>query len=81
MRSGSSVHASALTSGVIPDRSRARGEMSRVTRAGGTVAAAVWDDGEGMAMLRVFWDEAVALDPFVDPSPSSPDAWPPRCCR
>ena len=30
---------------------------------GGTVAAAVWDYGDGMQMLRMFWDEAVALNP------------------
>ena len=35
----------------------------RVTRPGGVVAAAVWDYGDGMRMLRVFWDEAIALDP------------------
>jgi SAM-dependent methyltransferase len=29
----------------------------------GVVAAYVWDYGEGMAMLRRFWDTAVALDP------------------
>jgi hypothetical protein len=33
-----------------------------VTRQGGTIAAAVWDYGQGMEMLRVFWDEAVAAD-------------------
>jgi SAM-dependent methyltransferase len=47
----------------IPDRAAAVREMARVTRPGGVVAAAVWDYGEGMEMLRVFWDEAVALDP------------------
>jgi hypothetical protein len=36
-----------------------------VTRPGGVIAAAVWDYGDGMEMLRVFWDEAVALDPAV----------------
>jgi len=35
--------------------------MIRVTRSGGTIGAAVWDYGEGMEMLRAFWDEAVAL--------------------
>jgi SAM-dependent methyltransferase len=39
------------------------GEMRRVTRPGGTVAAAVWDYAEGMTLLRRFWDAAVALDP------------------
>jgi len=47
----------------IPDARKALGEMRRVTKPKGTVAAAVWDYGEGMGMLRVFWDEAVALQP------------------
>jgi SAM-dependent methyltransferase len=38
-------------------------EMRRVTRPGGTVAACTWDYGDGMTMLRVFWDAAVAIDP------------------
>ena len=37
--------------------------MKRVTKPKGTVAAAVWDYGGGMEMLRAFWDEAVALTP------------------
>jgi SAM-dependent methyltransferase/L-amino acid N-acyltransferase YncA len=47
----------------IPDARKALGELLRVTRRGGTIAAAVWDYGSGMEMLRVFWNEAVALDP------------------
>jgi SAM-dependent methyltransferase len=47
----------------VPDPQKALTEMIRVTRPGGTVAAAVWDYGGGMEMLRVFWDEAIALDP------------------
>jgi ubiquinone/menaquinone biosynthesis C-methylase UbiE len=38
-------------------------EMARVTRPGGTVAAAVWDYAGEMTLLRRFWDAAVALDP------------------
>ena len=38
-------------------------EMIRVTRSNGVVAAAVWEYGDGMGMLRTFWDEAVALIP------------------
>lgn len=54
---------SLLVLNFIPDRGKALDEMVRVTRPGGIVAAAVWDYGEGMEMLRVFWDEAVALAP------------------
>ena len=56
---------SLLVMNFIPDAAKALREMVRVTRPGGTVAAAVWDYGDGMQMLRVFWDEAVALDPAV----------------
>jgi SAM-dependent methyltransferase len=42
-------------------------EMRRVTRAGGTVAAAVWDYAGEMTILRRFWDAAVALDPAAAP--------------
>ena len=38
-------------------------EMTRVTRPGGTVGAAVWDYAGDMTLLRRFWDAAVALDP------------------
>lgn len=57
---------SLLVINFIPDAAKAVDEMRRVTRRGGTVAAAVWDYGEGMEMLRVFWDEAIALDPASD---------------
>jgi SAM-dependent methyltransferase len=58
---------SLLVLNFVPDPARAASEMARVTRPGGVVAAAVWDYGEGMEMLRVFWDAAVALDPSIDP--------------
>ena len=54
---------SLLVVNFIPDVGRALSEMKRVTRAKGTIAAAVWDYGDGMEMLRVFWDEAVAVTP------------------
>ena len=38
-------------------------EMGRVTRPGGVVAAAVWDYGDGMTLLRAFWDAAAEVDP------------------
>jgi SAM-dependent methyltransferase len=57
---------SALILNFVPNPQKALTEMIRVTRPTGTVAAAVWDYGEGMEMLRIFWDEAVALDRDVD---------------
>jgi len=41
--------------------------MRRVTRAQGIVSACVWDYDAGMQMLRFFWDEAIALDPVIEP--------------
>jgi SAM-dependent methyltransferase len=54
---------SLLVVNFIPDVRKALGEMKRVTKPKGIVAAAVWDYGGNMEMLRVFWDEAVALAP------------------
>ncbi len=47
----------------VSEPSRAAAEMTRVIRPGGTVAAAVWDFGKEMEMLRAFWDAALAIDP------------------
>src|SRR5262245_38138284 len=38
-------------------------EMARVTRAGGVVAACVWDHGTGRGPLSSFWDAVNDLDP------------------
>jgi SAM-dependent methyltransferase len=53
---------SLLVLNFVPDPKRAVAEMIRATRPGGIVSSAVWDYGAGMEMLRVFWDEAIALD-------------------
>ena len=42
----------------VPDAAAAMREMIRATRPNGVVAAAIWDYGDGMEMLRVFWGEA-----------------------
>lgn len=47
----------------VPEPAAALHEMIRVTRNDGVVAAAVWDYGDGMGMLRTFWNEAVTLLP------------------
>lgn len=54
---------SLLVFNFIPDERKALHEVRRVTRPGGRIAAAVWDYGEGMRMLRIFWEAAVAVDP------------------
>lgn len=56
-----------LVMNFIPDHGKAIAEMRRVTRAQGIVSACVWDYDAGMQMLRFFWDEAVALDPAIEP--------------
>lgn len=56
-----------LVMNFIPDAPKAAAEMRRVTRPGGIMAAAVWDYGEGMTMLRTFWDAAVTLDAAAEP--------------
>lgn len=42
------------------------GEMARVTRSGGVVAACVWDHGGGHSPLSLFWEAARRLDPDVE---------------
>jgi len=54
---------SGLVLNFLPDPARGVAEMARVCRAGGTVAAYVWDYVEGMPLIRLFWDAAVAVDP------------------
>src|SRR6266545_6552936 len=47
----------------VGDPVAAAGEMARVTRPGGRVAACVWDFTGGMTMLRAYWDAAREIDP------------------
>jgi len=56
-----------LVMNFVPDHNKAVSEMRRVTRPKGVVSACVWDYNEGMQMLRYFWDEAVAVDPTIEP--------------
>jgi len=50
----------------IPHPMKALMELGRVTKPGGKLSAAVWDYGEGMQMLRMFWDAAVHVDPEAE---------------
>lgn len=54
---------SGITLNFVPQPETAVAEMRRVARPGSAVGAYVWDYADGMAMLRYFWDAAVALDP------------------
>ena len=56
-----------LVMNFVPDHNKATAEMRRVTRPQGVVSACVWDYDQGMQMLRFFWDEAIALDPAIEP--------------
>lgn len=53
---------SLLVFNFIPDPIKALREVRRVTKPGGRVSASVWDYGDGMKMLRAFWDGAVKID-------------------
>jgi SAM-dependent methyltransferase len=53
---------SGLMLNFVPQPGAVVAEMSRVVRAGGTVAVYVWDYADGMQVMRFFWDAAVALD-------------------
>lgn len=57
------VAVSGLVLNFIPDQPKAVAEMRRATRAGGTVAAYVWDYAGDMQLMRRFWDAASALNP------------------
>jgi SAM-dependent methyltransferase len=50
----------------MSDPVRGLGEMARVTRPGGVVAACVWDHAGGGGPLSTFWRAARDLDPAVD---------------
>jgi SAM-dependent methyltransferase len=54
---------SGLVINFVPDQIRAITAMRKAARAGGAVAAYVWDYAGEMQMMRRFWDAAVALNP------------------
>jgi SAM-dependent methyltransferase len=60
---GFDVIVSGLVLNFLPQPLDAVRSMRERIRRGGMLAAYVWDYAEGMQFLRIFWDEAVALDP------------------
>ncbi len=57
------VIVSGLVLNFLPEPVKALQLMKARLCPGGTLAAYVWDYAEGMQFLRIFWDEATALDP------------------
>lgn len=57
------VLVSGLVLNFVPDKERALGEMRRVVKPGGTVAAFVWDYAGEMQLIRHFWDAVGELFP------------------
>jgi SAM-dependent methyltransferase len=58
---------SGLVLNFVPDLSAGVEEMARAAKAGGIVAAYVWDYAGKMELMRYFWDAAVALKPATHP--------------
>jgi SAM-dependent methyltransferase len=56
---------SGLVLNFVPEPAHAAAELARVAAPGGIVAVYVWDYADGMAMTRLFWEAATALDPAV----------------
>jgi SAM-dependent methyltransferase len=54
---------SGLVLNFVPAPEVAVGEMARVARPGGMVAAYVWDYADNMQLIRLFWDAAITCFP------------------
>jgi SAM-dependent methyltransferase len=54
---------SGLAINFVPDAQAAVDEFARLCAPKGVVAAYVWDYADGMAMMRYFWNAAIAADP------------------
>lgn len=64
---GYDVVVSSLVLNFLPEPVQALRRMREACAVGGEVAACVWDYSDGMELLRLFWDAAVALDPRAAP--------------
>jgi SAM-dependent methyltransferase len=59
----------------IPDPPKAAREMRRVTRAGGVVATAMWDNSGGNDLNQSLWDAAIPLDPKAPQDKDRPGSY------
>jgi trans-aconitate methyltransferase len=62
---GFDVAVSGLVLNFLPDPAAAVAATRERLHRGGTIAAYVWDYAQGMEFLRLFWDEAIELDPHA----------------
>jgi len=56
----------------MADPVRGIGEMARVTRPGGSVAACVWDHAGGTGPVSLYWDAARDIDPAASDESDMP---------
>jgi len=61
------VAVSGLALNLVDDPAAALRCMARAVGEGGRVAAYFWDFGDGMQLMRLFWDAAIALDAEAAP--------------
>jgi SAM-dependent methyltransferase len=59
----------------IPDAPKAAREMRRVTRQGGIVATAMWDNTGGNELNQSLWDAALPIDPKARQPMNRPGAY------
>jgi SAM-dependent methyltransferase len=63
---GFDIVVSGLVFNFLPDPGLALRSVRERLRPGGTIAAYVWDYADGMEFLRIFWEEAAALNSAAD---------------
>jgi hypothetical protein len=59
----------------IPDAPKAAREMRRVTRPGGMVATAMWDNTGGNDLNQSLWEAAIPLDPKAPQDKDRPGSY------
>jgi trans-aconitate methyltransferase len=63
----SDVVVSGLVLNFVPNLSEGLVHLKGAIKAGGIIAAYVWDYARGMELMRYFWDAAVMLNPAASP--------------
>jgi SAM-dependent methyltransferase len=66
LEGGFDIAVSGLVFNFLPDPALVLASIRERLRPGGTIAAYVWDYADGMEFLRIFWEEAAALNSAAD---------------